>query len=84
MLRHDKNMKYDERQLARLAAVVAAGLAREAIVLKDLEDMEKMRAGARNLARVSVMVARHIMVAAHSAAQKVDELELLYDDADLL
>jgi hypothetical protein len=30
------------------------------------------------------MVARHIMAAAHSAAQKVDELELLYDDADFL
>jgi hypothetical protein len=30
------------------------------------------------------MVARHIMVAARCAAQKVDELELLYDDADFL
>jgi hypothetical protein len=27
-------------------------------------------------------MARHILVGAHCAAQKVDELELLYDDAD--
>jgi hypothetical protein len=30
------------------------------------------------------MVARHIMAAAHCAAQQVDELELLYDEADFL
>jgi hypothetical protein len=27
---------------------------------------------------------RHIVAAAHGAALKVDELELLYDDADFL
>jgi hypothetical protein len=52
--------------------------------VSNIEDKEKTRAEARNIARVSLMVARHIMVAAHSAAQKVDELELLYDDADFL
>jgi hypothetical protein len=30
------------------------------------------------------MIARHVMAAAHSAALKVDEIELLYEDADFL
>jgi hypothetical protein len=77
-------MQYDEHRLAELAATVAAGLAHSSAVLDELADKEKTRAEARNLARVSVMIARHIMVAAHCAALKVDELELLYDDADLL
>jgi hypothetical protein len=77
-------MQYDEHRLAQLAATVAAGLAHDAALLGDIADKEKTRAAARNLARVSVMIARHIMVAAHCAALKVDELELLYDDADLL
>jgi hypothetical protein len=77
-------MQYDEHRLAELAATVAAGLAHDCALLDNLADKEKTRAAARDLARVSVMVARHIMVAAHSAALKVDELELLYDDADLL
>jgi len=77
-------MRYDEHQLARLAAIVAAGLAPRTTLMSDVADRDKVRAGARDLARVSVMVARHILVAAHGAAQKVDELELLYDDADFL
>jgi hypothetical protein len=31
-----------------------------------------------------LLIARHILVGAHCAALKVDELELLYDDADFL
>jgi hypothetical protein len=77
-------MQYDEHRLAQLAATVAAGLAHDTALLGNLADKEKTRAEARNLARVSIMIARHIMVAAHCAALKVDELELLYDDADLL
>jgi hypothetical protein len=77
-------MQYNEHQLAQLAATVAAGLARDADLLPQSGDKEKTRAAARNLARVSLLVARHILVGAHSAAQKVDELELLYDDADFL
>jgi hypothetical protein len=77
-------MQYDEHRLAELAATVAAGFARDSQLLARIADKEKTRLEARNLARVSLMVARHIMVAAHSAAQKVDELELLYDDADFL
>jgi len=77
-------MQYDENRLAELAATVAAGFARNSKLLDDMADKEKTRSEARNLARVSVMVARHIMVAARCAAQKVDELELLYDDADFL
>jgi len=53
-------------------------------LLPQSADKEKTRAAARNLARVSLLVARHILVGAHSAALKVDELELLYDDADFL
>jgi hypothetical protein len=49
-----------------------------------MEDKEKVRAAARNLARMSLLIARHILAGAHVAAQKVDELELLYDDADFL
>ena len=77
-------MQYDEIRLAQLAATVAAGLARNSAMFSDVADKEKTRLEARNMARVSLMVARHIMAGAHSAAQKVDELELLYDDADFL
>jgi hypothetical protein len=77
-------MEYDENRLAELAATVAAGFARNSKLPDDIADKEKTRSEAQNLARVSVMVARHIMVASHCAAQKVDELELLYDDADFL
>jgi hypothetical protein len=77
-------MQYDEYRLAQLAATIAAGIASNSVTLNDLADKEKTRVGAQNLAKLSVMVARHIMVAAHCAAQKVDELELLYDDADFL
>ena len=49
-----------------------------------LKCREEIVAAARNLARVSLLVARHILVGAHCAAQKVDELELLYDDADFI
>ena len=47
-------------------------------------DKEKTRIAARDLARVSLLIARHILVGAHCASLKVDELELLYDDADFL
>jgi hypothetical protein len=77
-------MQYNEHQLAQLAATVAAGLARDSDLLKPSQDKEKTRAAARDLARVSLLVARHILVGAHCAALKVDELELLYDDADFL
>ena len=77
-------MQYDENRLAQLAATVAAGLALNSRLLADVADKEKTRAEARNIAKVSLLVARHIMVAAHCAAQKVDELELLYDDADFI
>jgi hypothetical protein len=77
-------MQYNEHQLAQLAATVAAGLARGSDLLYHVEDKQKTRRKARDLARVSLLVARHILVGAHCAALKVDELELLYDDADLL
>jgi hypothetical protein len=77
-------MQYDEIRLAQLAATIAAGLARHSDFMEEVADMEKMRAEARKLAKVSAMVARHIMVASYRASQKVDELELLYDDADFL
>ena len=77
-------MQYDEHRLAQLAATVAAGFAGSSTLLNDIADKDRKRTEARNLARVSLLVARHIMVAAHCAAQKVDELELLYDDADFL
>ena len=77
-------MNYDENRLAQLAATVAAGFAGNSRLLDCTSDKQKMRAEARNLAQVSLMVARHIIAAAHRAAQTVDELELLYDDADLL
>jgi hypothetical protein len=77
-------MQYNEHQLAQLASTVAAGMARTPDLLAHIEDREKIRAAARNLARVSLLVARHILAGAHGAAQKVDELELLYDDADFL
>ncbi len=77
-------MQYNEHQLAQLAATVAAGLARDSDLLQQSQDKEKIRAAARDLARVSLLIARHILVGAHCAALKVDELELLYDDADFL
>jgi hypothetical protein len=77
-------MQYDENRLAQLAATVAAGFALNSGLLADVANKEKTRAEARNIAKVSLMLARHIMVAAHCAAQKVDELELLYDDADFI
>jgi hypothetical protein len=77
-------MQYNEHQLAQLAATVAAGLARGSELLDQSGDKGKIRASARELARVSLLVARHILVGAHCAALKVDELELLYDDADFL
>lgn len=77
-------MQYNEHQLAQLAATVAAGLARDSDLLRQSDDKERTRAAARQLARVSLLVARHILVGAHCAALKVDELELLYDDADFL
>jgi hypothetical protein len=77
-------MQYNEHQLAQLAATVAAGLAQGSDLLDQTGDKEKVRASARALARVSLLVARHILVGAHCAALKVDELELLYDDADFL
>jgi hypothetical protein len=77
-------MQYNEHELAHLAATVAAGLARDCDLLQQAADKEKTRAATRNLARVSLLVARHILVGAHCAALKVDELELLYDDADFL
>jgi hypothetical protein len=77
-------MQYDEYRLAQLAATVAAGFAHNSSLLDGIADKDKMRADARALANVSLMVARHIMAAAHCVAQKVDELELLYDDADIL
>jgi hypothetical protein len=77
-------MQYNEHELAHLAATVAAGLARDSDLLPQGGDKEKTRAAARDLARVSLLVARHILVGAHCAALKVDELELLYDDADFL
>jgi hypothetical protein len=77
-------MQYDENRLAQLAATVAAGFARNSEMLSGIADKEKTRTEARNLAKVSLMVARHIMAAAHCAAQTVDELEILYEDADFL
>jgi hypothetical protein len=77
-------MQYNEHQLAQLAATVAAGFAHRSGVLDQVADNEKTRAAARNLAKISLLVARHIMVGAHCAAAKVDELELLYGDADFL
>jgi hypothetical protein len=77
-------MQYNENQLAQLAATVAAGLARGSDLLEQSSDKDKIRTSARELARVSLLIARHILVGAHCAALKVDELELLYDDADYL
>jgi hypothetical protein len=75
-------MKYNEHELAHLAATVAAGLAQDSDLLRQSGDKEKTRAAARDLARLSLLVARHILAGAHGAALKVDELEMLYDDAD--
>ena len=77
-------MQYNEHQLAQLAATIAAGLARNSDLSAQTGDKDKTRAAARDLARLSLLVARHILVGAHCAALKVDELELLYDDADFL
>jgi hypothetical protein len=77
-------MQYNEHQLAQLAATVAAGFAGPSDLLNAVGDKEKIRASARDIARLSLLVARHILAGAHCAALKVDELELLYDDADFL
>ena len=77
-------MQYNEHQLAQLAATVAAGMLRETDLLNSQVDKQRVRAAAREVAKVSLLVARHILVGAHVAAQKEDELELLYDDADFL
>jgi hypothetical protein len=77
-------MQYDENRLAQLAATIAAGFVGNSKLLESIVDKEKARAEARNLAKASLMVARHIMACAHCAAQTVDELEILYDDADFL
>jgi hypothetical protein len=77
-------MQYDENRLAQLAATIAAGFAGKSKLLEDIADKEKARAEARDLARASLMVARHIMASAYCAAKTVDELEILYDDADFL
>jgi hypothetical protein len=77
-------MQYNEHQLAQLAATVAAGMLRESALLDHQGDKDQVRAAAREVAKVSLLVARHILVGAHVAAQKEDELELLYDDADFL
>ena len=77
-------MQYNEHQLAQLAATVAAGMLRETDLLNSQGDKQRVRAAAREVAKVSLLVARHILVGAHVAAQKEDELELLYDDADFL
>jgi hypothetical protein len=78
------HMQYDENRLAQLAATVAAGLVRNLDLTVALADKQRARAEARSLARVSLMIARHIMVGAHCAAQKVDALEILYEDKDFL
>jgi hypothetical protein len=77
-------MQYNEHQLAQLAATVAAGMVNHADLLARSGDKEQVRAAARDVAKVSLLVARHILAGAHAAAQKQDELELLYDDADFL
>jgi hypothetical protein len=77
-------MQYNEHQLAQLAAAVAAGMLRGSDLLDHATDKDRTRATAREVAKVSLLVARHILAGAHSAAQKVDALELLYDDADFL
>jgi hypothetical protein len=77
-------MQYNEHQLAHLAAMVAAGFAGRSELLDSVADRERARDVARNVARVSLLVARHIMAGAHSASMKQDELELLYDDPDFL
>jgi hypothetical protein len=77
-------MQYNEHELAHLAATVAAGLASSTELLDPSRDKDQVRAAARALAKVSLLVARHILVGAHCAALKVDELELLYDDADFI
>jgi hypothetical protein len=78
------HMQYDENRLAQLAATVAAGFVRNSDLTVALADKHRARAEARSLARVSLMIARHIMVGAHCAAQQVDALEILYEDADFL
>jgi hypothetical protein len=77
-------MQYNEHQLAQLAATVASGILNHADLLGQRDEKEQVRAAAREVAKVSLLVARHILVGAHAAAQKEDELELLYDDADYL
>jgi hypothetical protein len=77
-------MQYNEHQLAHLAAMVATGFAESSQLLDFVTDREKARAKARDVARVSLLVARHIMAGAHNASMKEDGLELLYDEPDFL
>ena len=77
-------MQYNEHQLAQLAATVAAGMLQGSNLLDHATDKQRTRAAARDVAKVSLLVARHILVGAHCAAQKEDEMELLYDDADFI
>ena len=77
-------MQYDEIRLAQLAATVAAGFARDSKLLSDSRTRSRRAPKPETSPKSSLMVARHIMVAAHDRRTKVDELELLYDDADYL
>jgi hypothetical protein len=74
-------MQYNEHQLAQLAATIAAGMMSEQL-LERFGQKDQMRAKARELAHISLLVARHILAGAHVTGMKEDELELLYDDAD--
>ena len=77
-------MQYNEHQLAQLAATIAAGLASRAELAAEAADKDKTRAAVRDVARVSLLLARHILAGAHCAAMQEDELQLLYEDADFL
>jgi hypothetical protein len=77
-------MQYNEHQLAHLAAMVATGFAESSGLLACVADRDKARVKARDVARVSLLVARHIMAGAHNASMKEDGLELLYDEPDFL
>jgi hypothetical protein len=80
----EARMQYNEHQLAHLAAMVAAGFAGRSELAQSVGDRDKARGLARDLARVSLLVARHIMAGAHNASLKEDGLELLYDEPDFL
>jgi hypothetical protein len=75
-------MQYNEHQLAQLAATIAAGMVADKKLLERVPEKDQLRAKARDLAQVSLLVARHILAGAHVAGMKQDELELLYEDAD--